>query len=200
MSVKNESHGMSKHRLYRIWKHIKQRCNNPNDQAYRNYGGKGVKVCKEWEESFVAFKDWALSNGYEEHLTIDREDSDGNYEPSNCRWVTRAENTRRARKGRKSAHLVEYKGEKKTLEEWSEELGIKYITLYTRLRRTGSMEKAVNYKDPSIEYITYQGVTKPLYQWAEEIGVKPDTLWQRLYRLHWSVEKALTTKTRAKKR
>lgn len=89
-------HGGRYTRLHEIWNSMKKRCNNPNHRFYKYYGGKGVKVCTEWEESFAAFQQWALSNGYEDHLTIDRIDSSGNYEPGNCQWITAAENTRKA--------------------------------------------------------------------------------------------------------
>ena len=87
-------------RLYRIYWHMRDRCYNPNNDAYKNYGAKGVKICQEWLNDFMAFKNWALSNGYSNSLTIDRVDSSGNYEPSNCEWVTKSENTRRANIGR----------------------------------------------------------------------------------------------------
>jgi hypothetical protein len=87
-------------RLYGIYTHMKQRCENENDTAYKYYGGKGVCICPEWKE-YKNFKKWAYSNGYEDSLTIDRIDSSGNYEPSNCRWITRRENTINSNVGKK---------------------------------------------------------------------------------------------------
>lgn len=89
-------HGFSKERIFRIWNGMKNRCNNPNATGYKYWGGKGVQVCDDWLNNFITFKDWALSSGYKKNLTIDRIDSDGNYEPNNCRWITRSENTRKA--------------------------------------------------------------------------------------------------------
>ena len=87
-------------KLRRVWYGMRDRCNNPNSQAARWYHDKGIRLCDEWERNFVAFKDWALENGYADGLTIDRIDSNKGYAPDNCRWLTRAENTRFARKGK----------------------------------------------------------------------------------------------------
>jgi hypothetical protein len=84
-------HGDRKNRapLYRTWSSMRERCSNPKRKDYHRYGGRGVSVCAEWDD-YLAFKAWALANGYEQHLTIDRVENDGGYEPGNCRWVTRA--------------------------------------------------------------------------------------------------------------
>lgn len=90
-------HGFCGTRLYRIWKGIKSRCKNKTSTDYKWYGAKGVKVCEDWE-SFENFKDWALKNGYDEKLTIDRIDPYGDYTPINCRWATVSEQNRNKRK------------------------------------------------------------------------------------------------------
>lgn len=87
-------------RIYNTWCNMKQRCGNPNNPAYYRYGGRGIKVCTEWEKDFMAFRDWAMRNGYSDTLTIDRIDGDGDYEPGNCQWVTLSENARRQGKKR----------------------------------------------------------------------------------------------------
>lgn len=83
-------------RLYRIYWHMKDRCNNPNNDSYKNYGQKGIKLCCEWEQNFQCFRDWALNNGYSNELTIDRIDSNDDYKPENCRWITLSENVSRS--------------------------------------------------------------------------------------------------------
>lgn len=88
---KVSSHKSRYTRLYRTWTNMKVRCNNPNDERYKHYGEKGIKVCEEWK-SFSNFKLWALENGYTDSLTIDRKDVKGNYEPSNCQFITNEEN------------------------------------------------------------------------------------------------------------
>jgi hypothetical protein len=96
-SLANVTHGASYSRLYSIWCGMKSRCYTKSHIRYARYGGRGIKVCEKWKDSFAAFQKWAMENGYNEDLTIDRKDNDKNYEPSNCRWITLAENSKKAR-------------------------------------------------------------------------------------------------------
>lgn len=127
-------------RLYGIWNGMKVRCYNPNRKDYRYYGGKGIKVCDEWSESYKTFKNWALTHGYSEELTIDRIDSDLNYSPENCRWVDRIEQSRNLKRTR----LFTYKGETKTASEWSKIYGISSRAIRHRIDSGWSIEQALN--------------------------------------------------------
>ena len=100
---------------------MKQRCQNPKCKAYGNYGARGIMVCEEWQQ-FEPFLAWALKNGYEKGLDLDRKDNDGNYEPSNCRWITRRENTN----NRRNTVTINVDGLELPDTEWAEKIG-KYI-------------------------------------------------------------------------
>lgn len=111
-----------KERLYTIWNNMKNRCRNPNDHSYEWYGGKGICVCNEWKK-YEFFRDWALENGYEENLTIDRIDSEKDYSPKNCRWITASENSKRV-KHPKTERRICVNGESKTESAWAKLIGV----------------------------------------------------------------------------
>lgn len=125
--INNYSRGT---KLHAIWVAMKQRCNNPKNKRYKDYGGRGIKVCEEWQnvEGFINFKKWSEINGYKESLTIDRINNSGNYEPSNCRWVNSIEQANNKR----TNVFVEYEGKRMTLKQWSDYLNVPYSRLQTR--------------------------------------------------------------------
>lgn len=134
-------HGFAKReRLYDVWIVMRERCNNPNDQAAKNYGGRGIRVCDEWND-YTAFRTWALTNGYADNLEIDRRETNGNYEPGNCRWVTRKVNAR----NRRNTITVTAFGETKTIGEWADDVRcfVSYTTLYGRVRKQWEPELAI---------------------------------------------------------
>ena len=132
-SVKERStkHGKFDTRLYRIMHDMKQRCLNPNNKHYKHYGGRGIKIYDLWLEDFDAFYDWAINNGYNDNLTIERIDVNGNYEPNNCKWIVindQLKNTRRSR-------LITCNGETLCLKDWADKLNIPMSTLRYQLNK-----------------------------------------------------------------
>lgn len=124
-------HGLYKTPLYRRWEAIKGRCYNKKRQEYKNYGGRGIKMCKDWKDNPKAFADWAISNGYKKSLTIDRINNDGDYCPENCRWVTRKEQQR----NRRANVLLSLNGETHVLADWAVLLGVSANTISYHLKR-----------------------------------------------------------------
>lgn len=140
-SQRSRTHRESATPLYVVWSSMKKRCNNPRNKGYKNYGERGIRVCKEWSESYEAFRDWSLANGYAAGLEIDRRNNDGNYEPDNCRWVAQKINARNTRRNRSLSAF----GETKTLIEWCEDgrCAVNYNTLRRRLGRGWAGEEAL---------------------------------------------------------
>jgi len=139
MDKKREHHGMTKERIYRIYRCMKTRCYNPKNSSYKDYGGRGIKICEEWFNDFLSFYEWSMKNGYAENLSIDRIDVNGDYEPSNCRWATsqiQADNRR---------NVIKFvlDGRERTLRELSEEYRVNYRTLHARINRGVPINEAL---------------------------------------------------------
>lgn len=167
--------------LWYIYHGMKKRCLNPNCVRYKDYGGRGITICDEWLIGFDYFADWAYSNGYEQGLTIERNDVNGNYEPSNCCWITRKEQAYNKRE----SIIVEYNGEKKDLMLWCTELGLKYDTVHHRITHGWSAKDAFE----------KQTDVKSFAQTCRENGVNPGTAYDRIHKLGWDFERAVTTKS-----
>ena len=190
----NQKHGMWNTRIYHIWQRMKQRCDGTsNSNNKKSYFEKGIRVCDEWKESFETFYDWAINNGYDEKLSIDRIDNSKGYCPENCHWVSMKEQSCNRRNNR----LITYKGKTQTVSEWAVELGIKPRTLHNRLYRS-NMDVGLAFKKDKLygNKITYKGETKTVSQWAKIIGLSESALYQRVFRRNMPLEKAFQKECR----
>lgn len=136
-----QKHGLSKTRLYKIWHSMYCRCYYKSTNQYKHYGGKGIKVCDEWKhmDGFINFYNWAINNGYDEELTLDRIDNEKDYTPKNCRWVTP-----KFQSNHKTNNVFHtFKGETKTSKQWCEQYNISQTTLNDRLKRGWTLEQAL---------------------------------------------------------
>lgn len=189
-------------RLNKIWSDMKARCYDPKTQAYKFYGERGITVCEEWldkevveypsTKGWLSFKNWALTHGYADDLTIDRIDNNKGYSPDNCRWVsikTQCNNTRHNR-------FITYNGRTQTMVQWSEEFG--YETLVYRLHVAHwPVEKAFETpENADYRLIAYNGKTQSLAEWCRELNLAYDKC--RLNRYHWTVEEAFTHRADAR--
>ena len=131
--------------IYRAYICMKDRCLNPNNSSYKRYGGRGISICKEWlgEEGFLNFYNWAINNGHKDNLSIDRIDNNGNYEPSNCRWVDKLAQANNRSKNK----IITYKNESHTLSNWARVLNIPYYLLQSRIKNGMCFEKAIKNVD-----------------------------------------------------
>lgn len=127
------------HPLYKLLYDMKTRCYNKNSKSYKDYGGRGIKICSEWLNSVASFVNWGLQNGYEKGLTIERIDNDGDYCPENCCFITKSEQNN----NQSSNHLLTYNGKTKNIAQWAKEKGIKPATLQARIQYGWTIEDAL---------------------------------------------------------
>ena len=145
-------HGMSGTKINKTYQNMKSRCYNPNSSKYYLYGGKGIKICElNKETGFINFYSWAMQNGYKEGLTIDRIDSDKDYEPSNCRWATYKEQNSHLKNNPFCGKIIEYNGEAHSLKKWSEIKNISYDALLCRYERNWDIKRML--ETPTGQYI-----------------------------------------------
>ena len=164
----NSRHGLTNTRLYNIWCGMKERCNNKNIPNYNYYGGRGIKVCSEWSNSFLSFYNWALSNGYKEDLTIDRIDVNDNYCPENCRWVNDKAQAinRRIPKNNTSGYRGIYKVKNKSSQErWAAHICVNYKSKILCWCKT--QKEALNILN---KYIIDNKLDYPIQEYKGEIG------------------------------
>jgi hypothetical protein len=170
-------HGECGTRLHVLWKSVKSRCYNKNNLNYKNYGGRGIKMYEEWKSNFTSFRDFMLSIGYDETLptgeqTIERIDVNGDYEPNNCKLISKREQNYNKRNN----HYVTYKGETKTVSELAEEYGIDVDIILNRINHFGytieeAIERPIIHKPRKVPTYTIDGVTKTKREWAKEVGL-----------------------------
>ena len=164
-------------RLKQTLINMKQRSYNPNATSYQYYGGKGISICKEWLNN-LTFYEWALNNGYQDDLSIDRKDVNGNYEPNNCRWATDIEQAN----NRTNNIFIESNGETKTTSQWSQETGISREAIKNR------SEKGKNILDDYYSlHVEINGKIKTLNELSEESSIPYNTIMNRYY-LGWNAE------------
>lgn len=190
------NHGYSSDRLYTLWKGMKARCYNPNHVSYKNYGGRGIEVCKEWKDNYVLFRDFMLSIGYNESLptgqqTIERVDVNKNYEPNNCKLISKTEQNLNKRNN----HIVTYRGITKTITEFAYDLGLDVETILNRINNHGysieeALEKPIR-KCPHKNAPKYEvdGVSLTMREWAEKFGMTRSQLKSKTR--HKSVEEVV---------
>lgn len=188
-------HGLSHTRIFKIRDGMIQRCCNPNHDQYHNYGGRGISICDLWKNDMQVFADWAYSSGYEDHLTIERIDNNAGYYPENCKWITREEQSQ----NKQSTTLYNINGINKTLREWCDEYNLNYYTIWSRLKRGYSIERALftpkkvskpaKYKDNLI--LEFNGECKTLKEWVGITKLPKNIIVERL-KNGWSIEKALS--------
>ncbi len=167
--------------LWYSYHSMKKRCLNPNSTRYKDYGGRGIIICQEWLIGFDIFAEWAYSNGYEKGLTIERKDVNGNYCPENCIWIPKS----RQHYNKRTTVFVTYKGKRKCLMDWCNELNLCYDTIHERIKKGWTVEDAFE---------------KPIMQSEDSFaslcrkhGMSPSTVYDRVHKLGWSLDRALNT-------
>jgi len=189
------THGKAGSRIYKIYRGMLDRCNNPNHPSYPRYGGKGIKVEDSNWSTFVGFISDMGEPPTDKH-TLDRKNNLLGYSKSNCRWATMKEQAL----NRTNNHVIEKNGEVFTISEWSERLNIPDTTIHSRLSNGYSEQEAIKNGTLARQHLlSFDGKTLTLAEWSSLIGVPYETLRHRVSYLGWSVERALTTPLRPKK-
>ena len=190
-----KTHGKRNTRLYTVWYDMRRRCLDDKNTAYKHYGGRGIKICDEWlgENGFQHFWDWAYANGYDDtakiaECTLDRIDVNGNYEPSNCRWV----DAKTQGRNRTDTTYLTIGDTTRSLGDWSEQYNTSSVLVRARIKRGWDAERALT-EPPKKMYaeVEYNGEVHSYSEWARIIGIKKKTMQYRVEH-GWSVEELMS--------
>lgn len=188
-SIMKTTHGLTNTRLYRIYHNILARCYNQKNISFERYGKRGIIVCEDWKKDFSNFYNWAMDNGYNDKLTIDRINNNGNYEPSNCRWATNKQQAN----NRCTSTSIFYDNKYFTISELATTYNLNEKCLRKRINNKWSIKKAIS--TPSMDYANKQyfafGESHNLREWAKIKNINIGTLKSRIYR-GWNIESALS--------
>jgi len=178
-------HDVSVNNHYAVWANMKQRCLNPNHPAYPDYGGRGITICSRWMDSYEAF---ILDMGFRpsDQHSIERKDTNGNYEPDNCCWATNLEQS----SNRRNNVYYTVADVKVTASELARQSGLSVQTIKNRLSRGLDLETAIALPSNKHTY-THNGVTKTLVEWSKYLNISYNVLYSRIVKKGWSFEKAI---------
>lgn len=170
-----KTHNLSYTKIYKIWYSIKNRCNNPKHHAYKDYGGRGIKICYEWQNSLVEFEKYMGKRPSEKH-SVDRINPDGNYEPGNVKWSSPYEQANNRRDNIK----LSYNGKTQTITQWATELNIKPATIASRKHNGWTDEEILTIPIKNNVILSFNGEEKTLAEWARITGINIQTLSRRV--------------------
>lgn len=146
--------GVTSHALYYTYNNMKCRCYKKGSPAYKNYGGRGITICKSWLNSFPNFLNWAISSGWNKSLSLERIDNNKGYSPSNCKWATRYEQSRNNRRNK----LITFNGKTLCSVDWSKETGINRRTITSRIEAGWPLDQVLTKRPISFKRRTYEKV------------------------------------------
>ena len=175
LKLAKTTHGFTNTVEYRIWKGIKSRCSDPNNQAYHLYGGNGITICDEWKDDFMAFYN-DMGPRPSLYHSIDRKENDKGYSKDNCRWATHIEQANNRTNNRR----FKYGGEERTLADWCRHLKLNRRLIYSRISRGWTFEEAI--QPAKTIMIDFEGETKSLYEWCSLMGMDYDKTYLRVIR------------------